>query len=314
MLASRRGIFASRFGKRTDITLNQSVFGGALWHLRTTREGRWLGSNSVKLARTCNRIWMPRLGASLSHGVLRGLVPSHVARAFIPLRLRGGDDKWRAPTSCQGLPLKHCHPQVVTDSKSIKMSERGSESGGSSQDETNQDQKERWYRRVSKEKVAMVSLTIGGVILAALQVYAAWSTAITSRNQLQLNLNTTHAAQDVAWQTYLAAERLMILINDTMMIPRLLIMQLCADHPNVSNTVCANVTTWSHNKGYLETGLLSSLYPYNGTTPIPGDQFQQNMLNYTPERLIDAPEGQAVVALSALAGSAIILAAVLWPL
>lgn len=38
---------------------------------------------------------------------------------------------------------------------------------------------------------------------------------------------------------------------------------------DISPSVCANVSTWSSEKGYLETGVLMDLFPLNGTTPPP---------------------------------------------
>jgi len=57
------------------------------------------------------------------------------------------------------------------------------------------------------------------------------------------HLNTTQDA--LKWDTHQTAERLMILINDTMLIPRLLLMQLCEDHPVCHGPFCFLGTPWT---------------------------------------------------------------------
>ena len=88
-----------------------------------------------------------------------------------------------------------------------------------------------WYRRISKDKTAMLLLTAGGVALAVLQVVGQWKTA-EATGQLTLFLSHLNNTQDnLLWNTALTAERLGRLINTTMLIPRLLLMEMCKAYP-----------------------------------------------------------------------------------
>lgn len=71
--------------------------------------------------------------------------------------------------------------------------------------------------------------------------------------------------------------------------------------------VCTNVSTWSNNSAYLETGLLPALYPPpGGLVPVPPDTGSPNRSDYTAIKVVDTREGQAAVALTVLGGLAIL--------
>jgi len=77
----------------------------------------------------------------------------------------------------------------------------------------------------------MMLLTLGGVILAGIQVWAALKTSAAVEQHSQTMFHISAFQRDVSWHTQLTAERLGLLINETIWIPRLLLMQLCKDHP-----------------------------------------------------------------------------------
>lgn len=91
----------------------------------------------------------------------------------------------------------------------------------------------RWYHRLPLvEKISMVILAASTLAVAVLQLLASWEVAGGVKEQIKLTTNTTRCAEDIYVEVYEVAERLFILMNTLVpMTNRLLLMQLCADHP-----------------------------------------------------------------------------------
>ncbi len=145
-----------------------------------------------------------------------------------------------------------------------------------------------WFRRHDwMDKLVMIGLTAATLGIAVLQLLASWQVAGGVNEQIRASANNTQLAQEIYRETWEAAERLYRLMDVLVpMTNRLLLMQLCKDHPvsccnhgkeekltlvwqDISSVVCANVSTWSSENGYLETGVLRDLFPTNGTTRPP---------------------------------------------
>ncbi|KAH7125792.1 hypothetical protein EDB81DRAFT_889529 [Dactylonectria macrodidyma] len=159
----------------------------------------------------------------------------------------------------------------------------------------------RWLRLNNVERVMLLLIAIATVALAVLSLLAAWKAIVLAEAQLEQQTNISLHTGDTSWQMCQASERLWLVLNATLAGNRLMLMQLCADHPNISTTVCNNVTTWSASGGYLETGLLDYLYPENGPhrqPPTNGTAPDHVRNRPAPPTVVSTPESATVVALT----------------
>jgi hypothetical protein len=81
------------------------------------------------------------------------------------------------------------------------------------------------------EKIIAILIDAAALVMAILSVIAAWKSIALAEQGLALQTNTTQDTADASWQIALAANRLLQLINATIMGDRLLLMQFFADHP-----------------------------------------------------------------------------------
>jgi hypothetical protein len=89
----------------------------------------------------------------------------------------------------------------------------------------------RWRRLERAAHIATILLGLLALAAAILSVVASWNTVAALNKVIQLSENQNITMNDMGWQQRQSADRLYYLMNDTMMIGRILLMQLCNDHP-----------------------------------------------------------------------------------
>lgn len=73
---------------------------------------------------------------------------------------------------------------------------------------------------------------------------------------IKTSTNATRLAEDLSWRMHEASERLYIIMNTLVpMTNRLLLIQLCADHPVSCNCFFRSLVTDISPAGYLDCGL-----------------------------------------------------------